>query len=137
MDWPAVRRDLEAALARLSVTLPSLDIPARALSGGNVQRLILARELAHAPGLIVAFYPTRGLDARSAVAARAQLVAARERGAGVLLISEDMDELFALSDRLAVLFRGRIVGTGTPQALARDEVGYLMTGSTPRHARRG
>jgi len=137
MDWPAVRRDLEAALARLSVSLPSLDIPASALSGGNVQRMILARELAHEPGLIVAFYPTRGLDARSALAARAQLVAARERGAGVLLISEDMDELFVLSDRLAVLFHGRIVGTGTPHALARDEVGFLMTGSTPRHARRG
>ena len=137
MDWPAVRRDLEASLARLSVSLPSLDVPASTLSGGNVQRMILARELAHEPGLIVAFYPTRGLDARSAVAARALLVAARERGAGVLLISEDMDELFALSDRLAVLFHGRIVGTGAPHALTRDEVGYLMTGSTPRHARRG
>ena len=135
MDWPAVRRDLEAALARLSVTLPSLDVPAGALSGGNVQRMILARELAHEPGLIVAFYPTRGLDARSAVAAREQLVAARERGAGVLLISEDLDELFSLSDRLVVLFRGRVVGAGTPHAITRDDVGYLMTGATPRHAR--
>lgn len=137
MDWPAVRRDLEAALARLRVTLPSLDVPAGALSGGNVQRMILARELAHEPGLIVAFYPTRGLDARSAVAARELLVAARERGAGVLLISEDMDELFSLSDRLLVLFRGRIVGTGTPPTMTRDDVGFLMTGSLPRHAHHG
>jgi len=134
MDWPAVRRDLEASLARLCVTLPSLDVPAGSLSGGTVQRLILARELAHDPALIVAFYPTRGLDARSAGAAREQLVAARERGAGVLLISEDMDELFSLSDRLVAMFRGRIVGAGTPGAITREDLGYLMTGSATRHA---
>ncbi len=134
MDWPAVRRDLEGALARLRVTLPSLDVPAGALSGGNVQRMVLARELAHEPRLIVAFYPTRGLDARSAAAARELLVAARARGAGVLLISEDMDELFGLSDRLLVLFRGRIMGNGTPDTMTRDDVGFLMTGSAPRRA---
>ena len=133
MDWGAVRRDLEASLARLAVTLPSLDVPAGSLSGGTVQRLILARELAHDPALVIAFYPTRGLDARSAVAARAQLVAARARGAGVLLISEDMDELFSLSDRLVVLFRGRIAGEGMPDAITREDVGYLMTGAAPRH----
>ncbi len=95
MDWPAVRRDLESALARLQVTLPSLDVPSQALSGGNVQRMILARETAHEPDLIIAFYPTRGLDLRSAIAARELLVASRDRGAGVLLISEDLDELVA------------------------------------------
>ena len=134
MDWPAVRRDLEGALAQLRVTLPSLDVLAGALSGGNVQRMVLARELAHEPRLIVAFYPTRGLDARSAAAARELLVAARARGAGVLLISEDMDELFGLSDRLLVLFRGRIMGNGTPDTMTRDDVGLLMTGSAPRRA---
>ena len=72
MDWPAVRRDLEAALARLGVTLPSLDVPAGALSGGNVQRMILARELAHEPRLIVAFYP----DARARRAERSRRRAA-------------------------------------------------------------
>jgi simple sugar transport system ATP-binding protein len=129
MDWPAVRGDLERALARLRVTLPSLDIPAGALSGGNVQRMILARELAHDPRLVVAFYPTRGLDARSAVAARELLVACRDDGAGLLLISEDMDELFSLSDRLLVLFRGRIVASTAPPAVTRDAIGYLMTGT--------
>ena len=96
--------------------------------------MVLARELAHEPRLIVAFYPTRGLDARSAAAARELLVAARARGAGVLLISEDMDELFGLSDRLLVLFRGRIMGNGTPDTMTRDDVGLLMTGSAPRRA---
>lgn len=129
MDWPAVRRDLERALARLRVTLPSPDMPAGALSGGNVQRMILARELARAPKLIVAFYPTRGLDARSAVAARERLVAARDEGAGVLLISEDLDELLALSDRLVVLLRGRIVATATPDTTTVEDLGYQMTGA--------
>jgi len=129
IDWAAVREDLGRALARLRVTLPSLDIPAAALSGGNVQRMILARETAHMAKLIVAFYPTRGLDLRSAVAARELLVAARGEGAGVLLISEDLDELFALSDRLIVLFRGRIVATATPETITMDEIGHLMTGS--------
>jgi general nucleoside transport system ATP-binding protein len=127
MDWRAVRGDLDRALTRLRVSLPAVDIPAGTLSGGNVQRMILAREMAPRPKLIVAFYPTRGLDARSAVAARELLVASRDGGAGVLLISEDMEELFTLSDRLVVLFRGRIVATGTPQTITVEEIGYLMT----------
>jgi simple sugar transport system ATP-binding protein len=132
MDWPAVRQDLARALERLDVALPSLDVPAGALSGGNVQRLILARETARAPDLIVAFYPTRGLDLRSAAAARELLVASRDRGAGVLLVSEDLDELFAMSDLLAVLHRGRVVAAGAPASLTIEEIGYLMTGAGAR-----
>src|SRR5882672_3050960 len=137
IDWDAVRSDLDRSLKRLGVSIPSPDRPIGALSGGNVQRVILARELARDPRLIVAFYPTRGLDVRSAIAAREQLLRARDAGAGVLLISEDLDELFALSERLVVLLRGRIVGSGVPAAsgtragggLSLEEVGYLMTGA--------
>jgi simple sugar transport system ATP-binding protein len=85
--------------------------------------------MAHNPKLIVAFYPTRGLDVRSAVAARELLIASRNGGAGVLLISEDLGELFALSDRLMVLFRGRIVKACPTQETNLNEVGHLMTGS--------
>jgi len=131
--WPAVRADLERAIESLGVTVPSADRPLGTLSGGNVQRVILARELARDPRLIVAFYPTRGLDVRSAVAARERLLAARDAGAGVLLISEDLDELFALSDRLVVLFRGRTVGGGAPDALTVERVGHLMTGTGREH----
>jgi ABC-type uncharacterized transport system ATPase subunit len=129
MDWAAVRADLEQSLKRLGFTLPSFFVPLATLSGGNVQRMILAREMAHNPKLIIAFYPTRGLDVRSAVAARELLVASRDAGAGVLLISEDLGELFALSDRLIVLFRGRIVKASSPQETTLNEVGHLMTGS--------
>jgi ABC-type uncharacterized transport system ATPase subunit len=134
MAWSAARADLERALAGLDVAIPQLDRPLGTLSGGNVQRVILARELAHEPRLVVAFYPTRGLDVRTAVAARARLLAARDAGAGILLISEDLDELFALSDRLVVLFRGRTVGEGTRGELTVETVGHLMTGTAPAHA---
>ena len=133
MDWGAVRDDLERSMSRLGFTLPPLDQGVGSLSGGNVQRMILAREMALKPRLIIALYPTRGLDVRSATAARELLVASRDSGAGILLISEDLAELFALSDRLVILFRGRIVGAGVPQEMTVNEVGYLMTGSSRDH----
>jgi ABC-type uncharacterized transport system ATPase subunit len=133
MDWKSVRDDLERSLKRLGFEIPVLDKPMGALSGGNIQRMILAREMAGNPKLILAFYPTRGLDVQSAIAARDLLMASRNTGAGVLLISEDLGELFSLSDRLVVLFRGQIVGSGRPHELTINEVGYLMTGSGGEH----
>lgn len=129
MNWESVRSDLQASLKRLGFNIPPVYVPLGILSGGNIQRMILAREMAHDPRLIIAFYPTRGLDVQSAVAAREVLLASRDAGAGILLISEDLDELFALSDRLVVMLRGEIVATGTPESLTIKEVGYLMTGS--------
>jgi len=129
LDWAAVRADLEQSLKRLGFSIPSFFVPLATLSGGNVQRMILAREMAHNPRLIIAFYPTRGLDVRSAAAARELLIASRDGGAGVLLISEDLGELFAMSDRMVVLFQKRIVRTSTPQEITLNEVGHLMTGS--------
>jgi len=129
IDWEAVRSDLDRSLKRLGFQIPSLFAPVGVLSGGNVQRVTLAQETAHDPRLIVAFYPTRGLDVRSAAAAREILVSFRNSGSGVLLISEDLDELFSLSDRLVVLFQGRIAGVFSPEETSVSEVGYLMTGS--------
>jgi len=113
----------------LGFNIPPVYVPLGTLSGGNIQRMILAREMAHDPKLIIAFYPTRGLDVQSAVAAREVFLSSRDKGAGILFISEDLEELFALSDRLVIMLRGEIVGTGTPRDLTMKEVGYLMTGS--------
>lgn len=137
MDWDAVRSDLQASLKRLGFNIPPFYVPLATLSGGNIQRMILAREMAHHPKLIVAFYPTRGLDVQSAVAARKVLLASRDAGAGILLISEDLDELFALSDRLVVMLRGEIVATSAPQDITMKEVGYLMTGAKGEGAESG
>jgi simple sugar transport system ATP-binding protein len=128
IDWPAVQHDTEQSMKSLGFSLP-LHAPARSLSGGNLQRMVIVREMAHNPKLIIASYLTRGLDVQSTIAARQSLIQAREQGAGVLLISEDLEELFAISDRLIVLFEGRIVGRFTPDVAIYQEIGYLMTGS--------
>jgi simple sugar transport system ATP-binding protein len=99
--------------------------------------MVILRELTHNPRLVIASYLTRGLDVQSTIAARQALVHARESGAGVLLISEDLDELFTLSDRLLVMYGGRIAGEFKPSETDIYEVGHLMTGSKAEHVTNG
>jgi ABC-type uncharacterized transport system ATPase subunit len=108
------------------IVAPSIDTPARFLSGGNLQRLILAREISSRPRLLVAVQPTRGLDVGAIEGVQRLLLTQRETGAAILLISEELDELFALSDRVAVIYEGRIVGQVTEED--RETVGLMMTG---------
>jgi general nucleoside transport system ATP-binding protein len=131
-NWQELEADMRQSFARLKFPPPAFNVRAAALSGGNLQRVILARELAHEPKLIVALYPTRGLDARSAMTLRALLREARYRGAGVLIVSEDLDELFELSDRLLVLFHGTIAGEFLPDNFRAEIVGPLMVGAEER-----
>jgi general nucleoside transport system ATP-binding protein len=128
-DWRRLAADMKKSAARLGLHELPLDTRAAVLSGGNQQRLVLMRELAHRPKLIVAVYPTRGLDARSAQAVRDAFAAARAEGAAVLLISEELDELFAMSDRLIVLRGGRISGVFEPASFRADLVGPCMVGA--------
>jgi simple sugar transport system ATP-binding protein len=102
--------------------------PIRSLSGGNVQKVLLARALAREPAALVVAQPTRGLDVGAAAYVHDQLRAVRDRGGGVLLVSEDLDELFALSDRLVVLFSGRVIGELPTADVTAEAVGLLMTG---------
>ena len=132
MDWQAVKTDVEKAAKGLGSSFP-LYVPAKSLSGGNLQRLVIVREMMHDPRLIIASHLTRGLDVQSTIAARQALLQAREGGAGVLLISEDLEELFTLSDRLIVLCGGRIVGSCKPEETDIYQVGHLMTGSEVQH----
>lgn len=132
MDWSSVKNDALAGLKKMGYDLP-LYTPARSLSGGNLQRMVIIRELGLEPRLIVASYMTRGLDVQSTIAARQALLDACRAGAAVLLISEDLEELFILSDRLIVLYEGRIVGAFLPEETDIYQVGYLMTGSKVEH----
>ncbi len=100
----------------------------RHLSGGNIQRVMLAGELCRGASVFLAYYPTRGLDVLSAESTRKLLLAQRDRGAATVLVSEDLDELLALSDRLMVMFRGSVVGEFTPSDASLQEIGLLMTG---------
>jgi ABC-type uncharacterized transport system ATPase subunit len=129
LDWPRLAADMDASAARLRFPPLPYETRARALSGGNQQRVVVTRELAHDPKLIVALYPTRGLDARGAEALRTLLSEARAGGAAVLLVSEDLDELFAASDRLIVLREGRIAGAFAPASFSAEAIGPAMVGA--------
>lgn len=132
MDWAAVKDDTETSMDQLDFHFP-LHVASRSLSGGNLQRMVIVREMSHSPRLIIASYLTRGLDVQSTRAARQALLQARDGGAGVLLISEDLEELFSLSDRMIVMHGGNIVGEFRPEETDIYEVGHLMTGSKGDH----
>lgn len=109
------------------IIAPNLDTPVRLLSGGNLQRVILAREISSRPALMVAMQPTRGLDVGAIETVQRLLLAQRDAGAAVLLISEELDELITLSDRIAVLYEGRIMGEVSDGNV--DVIGQMMTGT--------
>lgn len=106
-----------------------VNMPVRMLSGGNIQRVILAREISRRPRLLVAFNPTRGLDIGAADGIHRLLDQQRDAGRGILLISEDLDELFKLSDRLAVIFKGQIKGVVAPDRGLIQDIGLMMGGA--------
>jgi len=110
------------------ISAPSVNIQARLLSGGNLQRLILAREITTQPKCMVAMQPTQGLDVGAIETVHRLLLEQRGQGVAILLISEELDELLALSDRIAVIYEGQIVGEVNDGDVER--IGLLMTGST-------
>jgi general nucleoside transport system ATP-binding protein len=118
----------EPLIRRFAVKTPSSTAPIRDLSGGNIQRAVLARELSEPSDVLIAVNPCFGLDFAASAEIRAQLVDARNRGTAVLLISEDLDELLELADRLNVIFDGAIVFEADPQQTEATEVGRYMAG---------
>lgn len=110
------------------IRTPSVRTPAVSLSGGNLQRVILARELSGRPDLVVAGQPTRGLDIAATEFVRRKLVDMRNSGAAVLLVSEDLDEVLVISDKVGVMYKGELVGLFKPQDVSVEETGLMMTG---------
>jgi simple sugar transport system ATP-binding protein len=104
-------------------------VRASALSGGNLQKVLLARELAFDPEVLIAAQPTRGLDIGAARFVHEKFLALRGNGCGILLISEDLEELLALSDRIAVMYEGRIVGLLDSGEASVARLGMMMTGA--------
>jgi general nucleoside transport system ATP-binding protein len=125
----AIREFVRALIRRFSIVVPRPEAPVRSLSGGNVQRLVVGRELEGEPRVLVAAYPTRGVDVRGAAFVHERLLDLRAGGGAILLVSEELDELLALSDRLVVLYEGRIAGELSSTEFGdRARVGRLMTG---------
>lgn len=129
VDLDTALTDLERSFENLGLTAPPFLCPIKTLSGGNIQRVIIARELAQSAELIVAFYPTKGLDVLSTTAIRQVLMRFRDSGCGIILISDDLEELFSMSDRLIVLYQGKMVGHFKPQETNVVDIGHLMTGA--------
>jgi simple sugar transport system ATP-binding protein len=124
----AARTQAQTLKTDYAVDAPSLDTQARLLSGGNLQRLILAREITSQPTLIVAVQPTRGLDVGAIETVHRLLLRQRDDGTAILLISEELDELVGLSDRILVIYGGRIAGEIEPELMTEvAEIGMLMT----------
>jgi simple sugar transport system ATP-binding protein len=124
----ATQQFAETIIRNYEVKCPSPGAPVRLLSGGNMQKLILGRVLQGEPDIILANQPTRGLDVGAVAYVHARLIEARSRGAAVLLISEDLDEVLALSDRIAVISRGRLSAPFGRGAKSVAEIGALMAG---------
>ncbi|MCX8071018.1 MAG: ABC transporter ATP-binding protein [Candidatus Binatia bacterium] len=127
LAWARARAHAEALVREYNIRAPGLDAPVRTLSGGNQQRVILARELAARPEILIAANPTRGLDFAATRFVFHTLAAAATNGAAVVLISTDLDEILALSDRVAVLYRGRLSAPLVPP-IDPIELGALMGG---------
>jgi simple sugar transport system ATP-binding protein len=111
-----------------SIKTPSLETPIKNLSGGNIQKVILARELRRQPPVLIAAQPTRGLDIGATEFVRQRIMAQRQEGTATLLISEDLDEILALSDRIAVMYEGRIMKIVRPGEVTIAQLGLMMAG---------
>jgi simple sugar transport system ATP-binding protein len=128
IDWAKVRRDYDARNAATGLRAAAPDRIMSSLSGGNIQRVLLLRELGRPASMVGAAYPCRGLDVATTRRTQELLLEQRSEGAAVLLVSEDLDELFELSDRIAVMHNGHLVGIVEPTETDRYEVGRMMLG---------
>ncbi|MBO8181471.1 MAG: ABC transporter ATP-binding protein [Archaeoglobus sp.] len=128
MDFGQIEAHAERLIEEFGIKTPSPKVEARTLSGGNIQRLIIARELSRNPLLLIASQPTRGLDVAGIEYVRKRLVTFSEEGKAVLLISEDLEEIMQLSDRIAVIYEGEIKGVLEREEADPEKIGILMSG---------
>jgi ABC-type uncharacterized transport system ATPase subunit len=128
VNMRAIREAGRRIIERFDIRTPSEETPANALSGGNQQKAVVAREISAGPRLLVASQPTRGVDIGATEFIHRQLLQARAEGKAVLLVSADLDELLSLSDRIGVIFKGRIIKEFAHDDAVKEEVGLFMTG---------
>ncbi len=132
IDGKKCRAAAESAVTAFGIKTPGISVPVRLLSGGNQQKLILARELSGSPSVIVAFQPTRGLDIGAAEFIRERILERRAAGCAVLLISADLEEILALSDRICVIYHGRLSeAVPNDSCIDMTRIGLLMAGHSP------
>ncbi|MEA3238732.1 MAG: ABC transporter ATP-binding protein [Candidatus Bipolaricaulota bacterium] len=125
----AAEENARGAMSEYQIMAPSIDTAVKVLSGGNIQRVVLARELSGDPRLIIAAHPTYGLDVGATEQVRQILLAQRDRGAAILLISEDLEEIMTMSDRILVLFQGQVMGVVDAKGAQIEKIGLMMAGT--------
>ncbi|HEY3137226.1 MAG TPA: ABC transporter ATP-binding protein [Blastocatellia bacterium] len=130
LDNGVIVKRAERLVAEYDVRPPNISLPARALSGGNQQKLIVAREFDIKPRLILVSQPTRGVDIGATEFIHRKLIELRDAGAAVLLVSAELDEVLSLSDRVMVIYEGRIVGEVDPKTVSEEQIGLMMTGGS-------
>ncbi len=128
MLFNKIREFCRRAIEQYEIKTPGTETLVKSLSGGNIQKLVLARELSRDPGVLIAAQPTRGVDIGATEYIHQRLLDERDKGTAILLISEDLDEIRALSDRIAVMYEGRIVGEVENKDIDIERLGLLMTG---------
>ena len=133
-DFKAISGQATELVARFNVKTPSIETPMKNLSGGNAQKVILARELARQPRVLLAAQPTRGVDIGATEYIHELIIQQRAAGTATLLISEDLDEILALSDRIAVIFQGQIMGILRREEATAEQLGLMMAGEKAEEA---
>jgi len=128
LNFRAIRESCDKVVRDFNVKTPNLETPVKNLSGGNIQKLILGRELSRHPRVLIASQPTRGVDIGASEYIHKQLLEQRLAGTAMLLISEDLDEIRALSDRIAVMYEGRIIGIVDAKESTPAQLGLMMAG---------
>jgi simple sugar transport system ATP-binding protein len=128
LNFREISRHSDELIRSFNVKTPSQETPVKNLSGGNIQKLLLARELSRKPRVLIAAQPTRGLDIGATEYVHSRLLEQRAEGTAILLISEDLDEILALSDRIVVIYEGEIMGEVVTSRATPEELGLLMAG---------
>jgi simple sugar transport system ATP-binding protein len=128
MDWGQTRTTADALVKQYDIRTPSIDVSVANLSGGNQQKVIVAREFSRDVTFVVASQPTRGLDVGSIEYIHERIVKERDAGTAIVIVSTELDEIMALSDRILVMFRGEIIAEKTPAETSNTELGLFMAG---------
>ncbi|MBZ0295027.1 MAG: ABC transporter ATP-binding protein [Anaerolineae bacterium] len=129
MRFRTIADACRVAIRDYEIKTPGTDTPIKSLSGGNIQKVVLARELARKPHILIAAQPTRGVDIGASEYIHRRLLDEREKGTAIMLISEDLDEIRALSDRIAVMYEGRLMGVVDNDAVTVEQLGAMMAGT--------
>ena len=129
VDRKTARKEAQEVIDELEVVTPSTEIPVRRLSGGNVQKILLGREIKSNPNVLITAYPVRGLDINSSYTIYNILDDLKQKGVGVLFVGEDLDVLMSLCDKIMVLCHGKVMGVVHASKTSKDELGLMMTGA--------